>query len=295
MTAITLERRNQTTEEVSQVRATSTTNDNMKSIQWTAKIAAVLYLLIAVVAGFVHFYVPDELIVLGDATATATKIMASEGLFRLSMASELFLLLSEIVLSVLLYVLLRPVNRTLSLVAAVSRLAMTTIHGFNLVSQAVVLILLSGAGYLTAFEPTQLHALAMLFLDAYGAGFNIGIIFLVLHALPLGYLIFRSGYFPKFLGVLFAMAAVGYLIDGFAYILIDNYKTGAVYFALPIALSEIAFPLWLLFKGVNAEQWGNREAVNARREEAARPSFDAPPTSVGSLDLNLAAATGGAR
>lgn len=295
MTAMTLERRNQTTDAGSPAQATSTTNDNMKAIQWTAKIAAVLYLLIAVVAGFVHFYVPGELIVLGDATATATKIVASEGLFRMSMASEMFLLLSEIVLSVLLYVLLKPVNQTLSLVAAASRLAMTTIHGFNLVNQAVVLVLLSGAGYLTVFEPTQLHALAMLFLDAYGAGFTLGIVFLFLHALALGYLIIRSGYFPKFVGVLFMMASLGYLIDGFAYLLFDNYKTGAVYFALPIALSEIAFPLWLLFKGVNAEQWGKREGINVRREEAARDSVSALPIAAGSLDLKLAAATGGAR
>src|SRR5687768_12052753 len=99
---------------------------SMQPIQWTAKIAAVLYLLIAAVAGFVHFYVPGELIVPADAAATATKIAASEGLFRLGMAGEVLLLLSEIALSVLLYVLLRPANRTLSLVAAVSRLAMTT-------------------------------------------------------------------------------------------------------------------------------------------------------------------------
>ena len=196
---------------------------------------------------------------------------------------------------VLLYALLKPVNRTLALVAAVSRLAMTTIHGFNLVSQAVVLILLSGAGYLSVFEPAQLHALAMLFLDTYGAGFTLGIVFLALHALPLGYLIYRSGYFPKLLGVLFVVAGLGYLIDGFAYVLFDDYKTGAVYFALPIALSEIAFPVWLLFKGVNAEQWGKRKRINARRPETARDSVGALPAPARSLDLKLTAASGGAR
>jgi hypothetical protein len=259
------------------MQATLTTKEHMKPIQWTARMAGVLYLLVAVLAGFVHFYVPSALIVPSDATATATRIMASEGLFRLSMASELVLLLVEIALSLMLYVLLKPVNRTLSLVAAASRLAMTTIHGFNLVNQAIVLLLLSGAGYLAVFAPDQLHALMMLFLDAYTWGYQIGIVFFVLHTFPLGYLIYRSGYFPKLLGVLFVIAALGYLLDSFALVLIANHKIGAPYFALPIALAEVAFPLWLLFKGVNAEQWLRLKGLNTRQELATTESFGAPP------------------
>jgi hypothetical protein len=232
-----------------------------RSIQGTAKLAAVLYLLVAVLAGFVHFYVPGALFVPGDAATTAANITASQGLFRASIAAELVVLLVEVALSVLLYVLLRPVNRTLSLVAAVSRLAMTTIHGVNLVNHVVVLILLSGAGYLTAFAPNQLQALAMLFLDTYDHGFSVGIVFFVLHTSLLGYLIYRSGYFPRMLGVLFVVASVGYLADSFLQVLVPNHVTGAAYFALPIAIAEIAFPLWLLVKGVNAERWERRSSV----------------------------------
>jgi hypothetical protein len=235
-----------------------TTKEEMNSIQKTAKVAGVLYLLIAVLAGFVHFYVPGKLFVSGDAGTTASNIMASQGLFRMSIGVELVILLSEIVLSILLYVLLRPVNKTLSLVAAVSRLAMTTIHGVNLLNLFVVLLLLGGAGYLTVFQPDQLQALVRLFLDAYSYGFAIGIIFFTLHVFLVGYLIFKSGYFPKVLGVLFIIASLGYLIDNFSYVLLKNYVTGAAYFALPIAIAEIAFPLWLLIKGVNAEQWEKR-------------------------------------
>ena len=223
-----------------------------------ARIAGVLYLLIAALSGFVHFYVRDELIVSGDATTTANNIMASAGLFRVHIAAELVILLSEIVLLVLLYVLLKPVSKTLSLVAAVSRLAMTTIHGINVLNNVIVLLLLSGAGYLTVFAPNQLHALVTLFLDAYIHGFNIGVVFLALHAAILSYLIFTSGYFPKVLGVLFMIATLGYLIDSFALVLVANHKTGAVYFALPIAVAEISFPLWLLFKGVNVTTWEQR-------------------------------------
>jgi len=235
-----------------------TAKESMNSIQKYAKIAGVLYLLIAVLSGFVHFYVPAQLIVPGDATTTASKIMASAGLFRVGIGSELVILLSEIVVSVLLYALLKPVNKTLALVAAVSRLVMTAIHGVNLLNHFIVLLLLGGASYLTVFAPNQLQGLAMLFLDTYSHGFNIGIVFFTLHTLLLGYLIFQSGYFPKILGVLFLIASLGYLIDSFSYVLIANYKTGPVYLALPIALAEIAFPLWLLIKGVNAERWEKR-------------------------------------
>jgi hypothetical protein len=240
-----------------------TTKEEMNSIQKLARVAGGLYLLIAVLAGFVHFYVPGELMVSGDAGTTASNIMASQGLFRMSIGVELVILLSEIVLSVLLYILLKPVNKTLSLVAAVSRLAMTTIHGVNLLNQFIVLLLLGGAGYLTVFQPNQLHALVMLFLDSYSYGYTIGIVFFTLHIFTLAYLIFKSGYFPKILGVLFLAAAFGYLIDGFSHVLIANYKTGPVYLALPIAIAEIAFPLWLLIKGVNAKQWEKRALESA--------------------------------
>ncbi len=199
-----------------------------------ARIAGVLYLLIAVLSAFVHFYVPGKLIVSGDATTTANNIMASAGLFRVNIATGLVILLSEIALSVLLYALLKPISKTLSLVAMVSRLAMTTIHGINVLNNVIVLLLLSGAGYLTIFAPNQLHALVTLFLDAYRYEFQIGIVFLPLHCFILGYLIFKSGYFPRVLGVLFVIAAFGYLIDSFALVLLANHKTSAVYFALPI-------------------------------------------------------------
>jgi hypothetical protein len=240
-----------------------TTKEEMNSIQKNAKVAGVLYLLIAVLAGFVHFYVPGELFVSGNAGTTASNIMASQGLFRMSIASELVILLSEIVLTVLLYGLLKPVNKTLSLVAAVSRLAMTTIHGVNLLNHFIVLLVLGGAGYLTVFQPNQLNALVTLFLDSYNYGYTIGIVFFTLHTFTLAYLIFKSGYFPKILGVLFMLAAFGYLIDSFSHVLIPDYKTGPVYLSLPIAIAEIAFPLWLLIKGLNAKQWEKRALESA--------------------------------
>ena len=119
------------------------------------------------------------------------------------------------------------------------------------------------------------------FSNAYDYGFTIGIVFLFLHALILGYLIFKSGYFPRILGILFMIASLGYLIDSFSHVLIPNYKTGPVYLALPIAIAEIAFPLWLLIKGVKTEQWQKRAVEtcpNGTRASSLGP-FDREYTS----------------
>ena len=119
----------------------------MKSINKTARIAGILTLLIVVLAPFSMIYVPTTLVVPGDAAATANHIMASEGLFRLGMAGDSIVFLIEIVLTVLLYVLLKPVSKTLSLVAAFSRLAMT-VHSGNQPAKSFF--------YLTAFKRCRL-------------------------------------------------------------------------------------------------------------------------------------------
>jgi hypothetical protein len=231
----------------------------MKSVQRTARIAGILYLIITVAAIFAHFYVPSNIIVSGDAAATANNITTSETLFRVGgVGSELVALLSEVILSIVLYVLLKPVNKTLSMLAAVSRLVMTTIHGLNLLNYFFAILLLSGAGYLSAFNTEQLHGLVMLFLDAHSIGFTIGIAFLTLHVFILGYLILKSGYFPKVLGILFIAAGVGYLVDSFALLLFSGYETTPTVIAIVIAVSEIAFPLWLLIKGVNKDHYQER-------------------------------------
>ena len=235
------------------------TNIRELSPSATARLAGVLYLVITVAAIFAHFVIPDQFIVAGDAAATVANIAANEALFRLgTVGSELIILLSEIVLAVILYVLLKPVNQTLSLLAAVSRLAMTTIHGLNLLNYYFVLHLINGGNLTTAFAPEQVQALVTLFLDAHSIGFTIGIAFLVPHVLILGYLIVRSGYFPKVLGFLFIAAGLGYLFDATGLLLVTGYTTTPGLIATVIAIAEIAFPLWLLVKGVNLDRWQSR-------------------------------------
>ena len=225
----------------------------------TARIAAILTLLIVVLAPFSMLYIPTTLIVPGDAASTANNIMASQGLFRVGMVTDSLVFLIEIALTVLLYVLVKPVNKTLSLVAAFSRLAMTVIQGINLLNHFIILLLLSGASYLTIFAPDQLQALVMLFLNAHESAVLIWGLFFGLHLLVLGYLVYKSGYLPKVLGILLLIVALCYLIQDFGNMLFPEYK--ALFTSIgSLAFLEIAFPLWLLIKGVNVKQWEKRVA-----------------------------------
>ena len=227
------------------------------AIQRTARLVGLLILIMAVFAPFSMIYVPSTLIVPGDAATTAQNIMASEGLFRLGIASDAVVVLLEIVIVVLLYVLLKPVSKTLSLVAAFSRLAMTVIQGVNLLTHFVVLLLLSGAGYLTVFAPDQLHALGLLFLNAHADVVLIWGLFFSLHLLVLGYLVYKSGYISRIPGVLLIMASLCYLTQGFGNILLPEYK--GIFTAVGLLSAvEIALPLWLLIKGVNVAKWEKR-------------------------------------
>lgn len=236
-----------------------TTTIKANSIQMTARIAAILTLLIVVLAPFSMLYIPTTLVVPGDAAATASNIVASQGLFRTGMVSDTIVFLIEIVLTVLLYVLIKPVDKSLSIVAAFSRLAMTVIQGMNLFNHFVILLLLSGAGYLTVFAPDQVQALVLLFLNAHESVTLIWGLFFGLHLLIFGYLVYKSGYFPKFIGILLLVVALCYFIQDFGTMLLPQYK--ALFTSIgSLAFLEIVFPMWLLIKGVNAEQWEKRVA-----------------------------------
>ncbi len=228
-----------------------------------ARIAGILAILLVVLGPFSLIYVPSTLIVPGDATATADNIRASESLFRTAIISDLVIFFDEIVLTVLLYVLLRPVSRTLSLVAAFARLSMAVIQGINQLPSLIVLLLLSGAGYFAAFEPSQLDALVLLFLNAREYGVYIWQSVFVLHLVVLGYLVFKSGYFPRILGVLLVLGALGYLIDSFGNILFPNYEgIFGLVVAVTSIIGELPFFLWLLIKGVNVQKWHDRASAS---------------------------------
>ena len=236
------------------------------SIKRTARVAGLLYLIIAIAMGWAFFAATTNLIVAGNATATANKIMASESLFRIGTVGDSITFLSEIVLIVLLYILFKPVSKTLSLIAAFFRLAMTAMLGMNLLNKFIILQLLSGVDYLTVFETSQLNALVLLFLNAYEYGALIWGTFFALHLLVIGYLLLKSDYFPRIFGVLFLIASLGYLIDSFGNFVLPQYDKIYSVVVLVTIPAELLFAFWLLIKGVNVEKWEKRALESTKKD-----------------------------
>jgi hypothetical protein len=233
------------------------------STRTIARITGLLYILIFITAGFSEGFVRATLIVPGDATATAANIIASEELFRLGVASDLIAFSADAVVAVLLYVLLRPVSRTLALVAATLRLvAHPAIASINMLNQFMALQLLTGSEYTTVFSPEQLNALALLLLTAHGYGYLIGGIFFGFHLIVLGYLLYRSELFPALLGALVVLAAFGYLTESFTFLLVPAYEPIASTIVLVTAvIGEMALALYLVVRGVKTQQPATAEAA----------------------------------
>ena len=217
-----------------------------------ARLAGFLYLLTVPLGVFNFAYLPSSLIVSGDAATTAQNIMASESLFRLGIVSALLGPIIGILYVLILYRLLKPVSKDSAVLMVVFALIGNPITMLNEFTQLGVLQLLSGADYLTVFTTSQLQALAYLFVRLHSYGISIAFIFSGLWLLPLGYLVFKSGFLPRILGILLIIGGFGYLIDVFAGFLFpgSNLSIG-----LLTGLSEIFFILWLLIKGVNVEKW----------------------------------------
>jgi len=217
-----------------------------------ARTAGVLYLVIIACALFSEVAVRSGLVVPGDAMATAGNISRSELLFRIGFVSDVVAFVSDVVVAVLLYVLLRPVSRVLSLTAAGFRLTGTAIYGVNLLNHLAPLLLLGRSSYLGAFEPGQAEALALFFLELHGNGYDLGLIFFGFHCLAVGYLLYKSDFFPKVLGVLMVLAGAAYLLgSGTLFLFPDRADAVAFVYAAPL-IGALALGLWLVGRGIRA-------------------------------------------
>lgn len=236
-----------------------TTPNTGTSPRTYAKITGVLYLLIFFLGPVAFFMGRTSIVVPGDPAATVDNLMASEATFRLGMVAETFIILIEIVVSAILYVLLRPVSRPLSLASALARFAQSVLQAVNLFTALPALVLLGGAGYLTTFEPDQLNALVLLFMDVNAFVIIIWGLIFGFHLLLLGYLVYRSGFWPKLLGILLIVGAVGYLLQSYGHLLAPQLdeilSTVVIILSIP---GELAFTVWLLWKGIDVERWEAR-------------------------------------
>ena len=226
------------------------------SPQLYARIGGALYVVIIVLGLFGEAFVRDRLIVSGDAAATATNIRSQEPLWRLHIAGELFLLMCAVSLLLILFVLLRPVSRDLALLAVFFNLVSIGLEAAITLYLLEALFPLGNARYLNAFSPEQLYGLASLSLRAHSNGFGVSLIFFGCFCLVVGYLIFRSGYLPRAIGVLMQIAGLSYLANSFALVLsppLANRLFPAI--LVPAFVGEASLALWLLVKGVNVSKW----------------------------------------
>ena len=216
-----------------------------------ARLAGLSYLIVIATGLFAEVFVRQALKVPGDAMASAHNIQASELLYRFGFVADLLNLVCGLPGVLIMYVLFKPVNKYGISLAMFFVIIQTAIVAVNLLNQVSPLLFLGSDQYLTAFQHNQLAALAKHALDLQAQGYGIGLVFFGFYCLLIGYLIFTSTLIPKILGVLYAIAGLGYLINSFTMFLSKDFANPLfIYLAVPIFIGELSLCLWLLIMGV---------------------------------------------
>jgi hypothetical protein len=218
-----------------------------------ARVAGALYLLVILLGGFAEIAVRQGLVTPDNPGATARAIMAHQALFRWGFAAEMLTNVIAIPLTLIFYRLLAPTGRFWVLLAVLLDLTQNTVNAVNAWTQFAPLTLLSGSPDLAAIPAPELAALARLALKWHDVGFAIGLTFFGFALVIYGAVIFRSGFFPRFLGVLYGLAGACYLLNSTAFFLAPSLQSPVI--LLPCLVGEGALALWLLIVGVNEAQW----------------------------------------
>ena len=223
-----------------------------------ARVAGVLYALEGTAAVFGQVYFRGKFLVPGNSSATASAILANETLFRLCCAAALLAVAFHLAYTVLFYDLFRPVNRTIALLAAVFGVVAGTLQASAVLFQLAALLVVGG-GALTGFTGQQAQGLALLFLNLNAQAFNVYLIFFGFWLIPTGYLIARSTFMPRIIGVFLMLDGVGWATYLYPPVATSIYPV----IAIVAAFGEIPLLLWLLVFGVNAQRW-NEQASTGR-------------------------------
>ncbi len=216
------------------------------SLKNSAIIAGIGLLIIAIIAPIANFAIIQRLIDPNDVAKTVSNITESNGIFRLGISLFMIVALLDILVAWALYIFLKPVNKSLSLLTAWLRIVYATILVVVLINLLNVLQLLNGADYLSVFSTNQLQTQVMLSLNIFTHGFGFGLIIFGFHLLLLGYMIYKAGYMRKILGILIILAALGYLIDGFGNLLSIDYN---ITISMYTFIGEVILIFWLLIIG----------------------------------------------
>jgi Domain of unknown function (DUF4386) len=219
------------------------------SLRTCARIAGVLLLLSAIGGGLGEAYIPMKLIVAGNAAATASNIRAADSLFRFGFAAYLVEGLCDVALAWIFYLLLRPVREDLALLAAFFGLVSTATFAVCELFYLAVSLVLKDAAYLQSFTPDQRNTLAVLLLKAYSLGGGAFMAFYGVASLIRAYLMFRSGYIPRFIGVILSIAGASFVVKTFTLVLAPAYSSDVL--LLPMFLALVVMTVWFLVKGVD--------------------------------------------
>lgn len=220
--------------------------------------AAGFLLLITIVAGFFgEVYAPSKLIVAGDANATAANIISFNWLFRLAFASYLIEAICDVTLTMIFYVILRPVDKHLALLAALFGIISTALYASAELFYFVAGVVSTGGAQLKSFSPEQLDTLALLCLKIFGNGAAIFMVFYGLTTFLRGYLIIRSSFLPRVLGYLLVIAGLGFIAKNFLFVLAPAYASDMLLLPMFVAAASLTF--WFLVKGIDVEKWEQSE------------------------------------
>ena len=216
-----------------------------------ARAAGFLYLVTIIAGGFAEAFVREGLTVSGNAAATAHNILASEQMYRFGFVADLVTLICGTILSLIFYILFKPVNKHFSLLALIFGSVAGAVMAVNLVNQLAPLLLLHNTGYLKAFTIEQLQTVSLFFLNLQSQGYNISLFLFAFYFPIIGYLVYKSNFLPRILGIIYAVAGFGYLINSLAWFLFPHLAAHLFpYILLPAFIGESSMCLWLLFKGV---------------------------------------------
>jgi hypothetical protein len=229
-----------------------------------ARIAGVLYLINIVAGAFAIGYLPSAIVVPGDAAATAHNILAHELLYRLGLAVHILILPLNIPLAVIFFDLFKVVNRRLALLVLFFSLVGTAVEAAYVLNGFTPLILLEGGGSVSALTAEQLQAQVSTPLALQVIGYSLGQVFFTGYLLAAGYLIVRSTFLPRIVGVLLAIGGICYLVYSFADFLSPGFAAHLVpYIQVPSGIGELSLCLWLLVVGVNVQRWKERASAAA--------------------------------
>jgi hypothetical protein len=227
------------------------TNYAVVTTQRNAALAAGVSLLLMTAAAIFANFVYNGVLVPGDAAATAQNILANELQFRLAIISFLVVIVLDVIVAWGLYVFFRPVNRTLSLLAAWFRVVYAAVFLVTILNLGNALRLLHSGDTLVVLNTGQLQVQALLELNAFSDGWSFALSVFGLHLIVLGYLVFKAGYMAKILGALVIIAGLGYLFDSLTGFLFPSFSLAIGQFTF---IGELLLALWLLIKGVKVEQ-----------------------------------------